>query len=78
MAKRVADGLISLKTKYQEQGKGDDFSIAIPRHDLASIVGTSTESVIRVLSDFKSEKWIEVRGSNITIKDEMALKNLFY
>jgi len=78
VAKRVADGLISLKTKYQEQDKSDDFSIAIPRDDLASIVGTSTESVIRVLSDFKSEKWIEVKGSNITIRDEMALKNLFY
>ncbi len=78
VAKRVADGLISLKNKYQESELQQEFSMAIPRDDLASIVGTSTESVIRVLSDFKAEKWIEVKGSSITIKDEKALENLFY
>lgn len=73
--KRVADGLLLLEKKYQENTV-ENFSIAIPRDDLASIVGTSTESVIRVLSDFKEEQLIEVKGSNITILNSEKLVNL--
>ena len=40
-------------------------SIRIPRDDLASIIGTSTESLIRTLSDFKQEKLIETDGREI-------------
>ena len=37
------------------------------REELASLVGTSTESVIRMLSEFKSDGTIEVKGSAIKI-----------
>lgn len=73
--KRVADGLLLLQEKYQEEGE-NQFSISIPRDGLASIVGTSTESVIRVLSDFKSEKLIEIKASNITILDSAGLTQI--
>ena len=73
--KRVANGLLALQEKYNEQ-KPDIFSIAIPREELASIVGTSPESVIRVLSDFKQENLIEVKGSNITRIDPVKLSKL--
>lgn len=75
--KRVADGLLTLQNKYHEKEDGF-FSIAITRDDLASIAGTSTESVIRVLSDFKSEKLIAVRGSRITILETETLEKLKY
>lgn len=70
---RVADGLLLLQKRYQEEGQ-QQFSISIPRDSLASIVGTSTESVIRVLSDFKEEGLISVKASNITIKKEEGLR----
>lgn len=73
--KRVADSLVLLQKKYGESSE-QKFSIAIPRDDLASIVGTSTESVIRVLSDFKDEGLIEAKGSNITILNEEKLANM--
>ena len=73
--KRVADGLIHLADKFKKESR-EAFSIEIPRDDLASIVGTSTESVIRVLSDFKDEKLIEAKGSNITLVNEDKLRNL--
>ena len=39
----------------------EKFSIHISREDLANIAGTATESLIRTLSDFKSEKLIEIK-----------------
>lgn len=42
-------------------------NIAISRDDLAKMVGTASESVIRVLSDFKDEGLIEIEGGKIKI-----------
>jgi len=73
--KRVADGLLLLQKKFKTNDDSN-FSISIPRDDLASLVGNSTESVIRVISEFKEEKLIAVKGSNISILNENQLKNL--
>ena len=64
--KRVADALISLQYLFVHHGdKSPVFSVS--REDLASMVGTATESVIRTLSDFKEEKLIDIRDKNIYI-----------
>ena len=66
--KRVAEALMKLQRQYQLTTK-DSFNISISREDLANIVGTATESLIRTLSDFKHDNLIEIKGSNITIID---------
>lgn len=74
--KRVADALVTLQSRYQQNGEKIPFSVS--REDLASIVGTATESVIRTLSDFKDEKLIEIKDKQIYILngDKLArLKN---
>lgn len=71
--KRVAEALLLLEKRYKENA-ADKFSISISREDLANIVGTATESLIRTLSDFKEEKLIEIKGSNITISDSTKLE----
>jgi len=73
--KRVADALMMLYDRYKKDSAAS-FSMAIPREDLAGIVGTAPESVIRALSDFKSEKLIEIKGSSITILNADKLKNM--
>ena len=75
LRKRVADALITLQTKYRRD-KGEKFSIQISREDLANIAGTATESLIRTLSDFKSEKLIEIQSGNITIINEKKLVDM--
>ena len=64
--KRLADALLLCRERYK---KSDDeiFSMAIPREELASMVGTATETFIRALSDFREEKLVEVKNSTITI-----------
>jgi CRP/FNR family transcriptional regulator, polysaccharide utilization system transcription regulator len=64
--KRVAEALVMLANRYQSD-KSKPFSMAITREDIASMVGTATETVIRTLSDFKDEKLVEMKGSLITV-----------
>lgn len=64
--KRVAEALVKLSDKYKKEGD-QTFSMNVSREDLANLVGTATETVIRTLSDFKDEKFIEVSGGTITI-----------
>ena len=45
---------------------------------LAQYVGTATESLIRTLSDFKSEKLIEIKEGKISVTNPEKLKNLLY
>ena len=72
LRKRVADSIITLSKKYKEEEKSD-FIIRISREDLAHIAGTTTESMIRTLSDFKSEKLIEAEAGYIKVLNEKKL-----
>lgn len=73
--KRVANALITLNDRYNQKNDAK-FNISISREDLANIVGTATESLIRTLSDFKEEKLVEIKGSNISIVNFDKLKKL--
>jgi CRP-like cAMP-binding protein/CheY-like chemotaxis protein len=73
--KRVAEALVKLSDKYKKEGD-TKFSMNVSREDLANIVGTATETVIRTLSDFKEEKLIEVTGSTITVLNYDKLANM--
>lgn len=75
LRKRVADALLTLQEKYKKESQ-DKFSINISREDLANIAGTATESLIRTLSDFKSEKLIEIKNGNIVIENEKKLASM--
>jgi len=74
--KRVADALVSLYDKYREEGS--QFEMAISREDLASIVGTSTESAIRMLSEFKAAGLVEIHGSHIKVLEPDKLRKAPY
>ena len=69
---RLAETLIILKETY---GLDEDsaLSITLSREDLANIVGTATETVIRLLAEFKKEDLIDTKGKRIKLKDEKGL-----
>lgn len=54
----------------------DSHKFVVSREDLASKAGTAKETLIRTLSDFKSEKVIEIDGKAIIVKDKSKLTNL--
>jgi len=72
LRKRVAEAIITLSKKYKMEGH-PDFIIHLSREDLAHIAGTTTESLIRTLSDFKNEKLIEAEAGYIKVLNEKKL-----
>lgn len=72
---RLAEILIHLEATF---GLAEDGSlkISLTREELANMVGTATESVIRLLSEFKSDELIEIQGRKIRIRDGKALKKV--
>ena len=62
---RVAEALLTVQKNYGSEQKKFQFS----REDLSNIVGTSPESVIRTLSDFKKEGLLEIKSNQITLID---------
>ena len=49
-------------------------NISLTREELSNIVGTATESIIRLLSEFKSDRLIGLNGRKIKILDKPGLK----
>jgi CRP-like cAMP-binding protein/ActR/RegA family two-component response regulator len=75
--KRVASALVQLSDKYTDD-PSQPFSMAVSRETLAGIAGTSVESAIRMLSEFKNDGLVEVDKATITIKEYHKLKTAPY
>jgi CRP/FNR family cyclic AMP-dependent transcriptional regulator len=75
LRKKVAEALILLQKKYQGREQ-EKFSIDMSRENLATIAGTATESLIRTLSDFRSEKLVDIKNGSITIINQKKLEHL--
>ena len=72
---RLAETLLYLHDNF---GKNQDNSlkVVLSRDELASMIGTATESCIRLLSDFNKLGLIELTGKKIVLKDITALKKM--
>lgn len=72
---RLAETLLYLNDTF---GKNEDNSLKVQlsRDELASMIGTATESCIRLLSDFKKLELIELHGKKIILKDLPKLKKI--
>jgi CRP-like cAMP-binding protein len=72
---RLAETLIYINDSFGTNPDGT-LSVLLSREDFANIVGTATESAIRVLSQFKKEGLIATIGKQIKIKDLEGLKQV--
>jgi len=72
---RLAEVLIFLVSDF---GLDHDnyLQITLTREELANIVGTATESVIRLLSEFKTDKLVELNGRKIKILNKKGLEKI--
>lgn len=72
---RLAETLLHLHDTF---GVNADktLKIQLSREELASMIGTATESCIRLLSDFNKLGLIELTGKKITLKDISKLKKM--
>lgn len=67
---RVAFALILLQNIYGNE------PINLSREDMANFVGTATETLIRLLKEFREEGLIEVQTRKLTVLDQEALIRL--
>jgi CRP-like cAMP-binding protein len=67
---RLALQLIVIREKYKVNfHQGMPVEINMSRDDLASLVGTARENVVRVLSEFKEAGIVETKGRKIIVHD---------
>jgi CRP-like cAMP-binding protein len=72
---RLAELLLTLRNKFGVD-KNNHLNIALSREELANVVGTATESVIRLLSEFKNERYIDIQGKKISLINIRALERI--
>ncbi len=72
--KRVSEALV----KFFDQADQTDLKagLKISREDISNVAGTSLETAIRTISDFKDEKLIEINQGKIKMLNMEKLRNL--
>jgi CRP-like cAMP-binding protein len=72
---RLAEVLLYLEEHFNTDKEGY-LHLQLSRSDIADVVGTATELLIRTLTKFKKEGLIETAGKRIKILDNKALYNI--
>ena len=72
---RLAEILLLLEQKLGTDPEGF-IKISLTREEIANLIGTATESAIRLISEFKQDDLIEVEGRNIKILNHDKLIKL--
>jgi CRP/FNR family transcriptional regulator len=70
---RLAETLLFIKETYGVEGDGLTLNVRLSREEIANLVGTATESAIRLLSEFKKDGLIELQGKKIRLLNQEEL-----
>jgi CRP-like cAMP-binding protein len=72
---RLAEVLLMLDDTFGTNEEGQ-LNIVLTREEFANIVGTATESVIRLLSEFKTDGYISLLGKRIKLENKKLLQKI--
>ena len=76
----VSEKLARLLLEWASDGEttkeGIRIKIALTREEIAQLIGTSRETVTRVLSEFREKKFAQLRGSTLMILNKPALEKM--
>ena len=73
--KRLADLLLYIETNFGTEAD-NTLSLMLSREEMANLVGTATESAIRILSQFKAEGLVAFSGKKISILNAEGLEKV--
>lgn len=71
---RLADLLLSIHESYGNSPETGALAIRLTREELANCVGTATETVVRLLSEFRNKQILAIEGRGIRIVDTARLE----
>ena len=71
---RLAEALILLKKTYgTEDGENSPINVRLSREELAGMVGTAIETLVRTIAEFRKEKLISTEKKKIRLLDVPTL-----
>lgn len=73
---RVADALLTMVECYGLCNDRETINSILTRRDISCVAGTTTETTIRVLSDFNKRSVVKLNGKRIIIPDMNRLKRV--
>lgn len=73
---RVAEALLLLHEFFHSKNKDTQPEISLSREEVAAYAGTATETAVRVLSDFRQHKLIELGKRSISILNQAKLSRI--
>jgi CRP-like cAMP-binding protein len=74
---RFIDVILDLNKKYGvKDGMDSKIDISLSRHDLASLTGTSVETIVRVLAWLKEKGAVKTHKKYIYISDLQVLQEM--
>jgi len=72
---RIAEAFLYLQKNYGEDENGF-LLLILSREDISNVVGTATESCIRIISEFKKKGYLKTSGKKVGIADQKGLQDL--
>ncbi|NLR90896.1 Crp/Fnr family transcriptional regulator [Flammeovirga agarivorans] len=72
---RVAESLLIIKDEFGEDAQGN-IDVVLSREDLSAMIGTSSESYIRMIKELIDDEVITKEGKKFKIQDEQTLKRI--
>ncbi len=72
---RLASSLLFLEEIFGRDAEGF-INVQLSREEIGNMIGTATESLIRMLSDFSKNNWIETHIKRIKIRNKKQLEKI--
>jgi CRP/FNR family transcriptional regulator len=76
VSERFACFLLETATRGEMKNGRVHARLALTHEEMSQVVGTSRETITRLLSEFKKKAMVELNGSTLTICNRTALENL--
>ena len=75
-SEKLAKLLIDWCDRGEETGKGTRLKVLLTHEEIGQMIGTTRETVTRLLSEFKRKRIIDVKGSTFVITGKTALREM--
>jgi CRP/FNR family transcriptional regulator, cyclic AMP receptor protein len=73
---KLARFLLDWSSNHKPDNGSVNFKLTLTHEEIAQMIGASRETVTRLLADFKKRNLLRIKGSNVTITDQLGLQRL--
>jgi CRP/FNR family transcriptional regulator len=75
-SEKFAKLLLSWWTKTAPNNRATKVKLTLHQEEIAEILDTTRETVSRLFSKFKKKRWLQLKGSNLVIRNRKALEKI--